>query len=132
MCRLRAAGLLSQAPDHSVAADRKVTVDVLRGYLDCPYLAHLLLSGQEGVKSDYEIVLAELEQAVKFKVTERLRSQHSDQSLLIGVVLDRSTLSNGPAFVLDAELRGDSFSIRFEGLKRVTGRSLLGDFHYVP
>ncbi len=35
-------------------------------------------------------------------------------------------------FVLDAELCTDSLSIRFDGLKRVKGRSQRGDFHYVP
>ena len=76
-----------------MAADRRITLDVLRGYLNCPYLAHLLLSGQEGIKSDYEIVLAELEQAVRLKVIDRLHSQHSDdKSLVTGVVLDRSML----------------------------------------
>ena len=79
-------------------------MDVLRGYLNCPYLAHLLLSGQEGIKSDYEIVLAELEQAVRLKVIDRFHSQHSDKSLVTGVVLDRSMLSKGIAVVLDAEL----------------------------
>lgn len=113
-------------------ADRKITLDVLGGYLKCPYLARLLLAGQEGIKSDYEIVLAELEQAVRLTITERLRSQYPDQSLVTGVAIDRSTLSKGAAFVLDAELRDDSLSIRFDGLKRVDGRSQLGDFHYVP
>jgi predicted RecB family nuclease len=115
-----------------VPADRKITLDVLRGYLSCPYLAYLLLAGQEGTRSDYEIVLAELEQAVRLTVTDRLRSQHSDQSLGISVAVDRSTLSKGFAFLLDAELRDDSLSIRFDGLKRVNGRSQPGDFHYIP
>jgi len=79
-------------------------LDVLRGHLNCRYLAHLRLSGQEGVKSDYETVLAEVEQAVKLKVMVRLRSQFTDQNLKIGVVLDHSTLSKGAALVLDSQL----------------------------
>jgi predicted RecB family nuclease len=116
----------------SVAADGKITLDILRGYLNCRYLAHLLLRGQDGIKSEYEIVLAELEQAVRLKVMDRLRNQYSDQSLVTGVVLDRSTLSKGTPFVLDGQLSSDGFSIRFDGLKRVNGASNLGDFHYVP
>jgi hypothetical protein len=115
-----------------VAADSKITLDVLRGYLNCRYLAHLLLGGQAGVKSEYEIVRSELEQAVRLKVMDRLRSKYSDQSLVTGVVLDRSILSKGAAFVLDGQLSSDRFSIRFDGLKRVKGPSNLGDFHYVP
>jgi hypothetical protein len=115
-----------------VGADRKITLDVLRGHLNCRYLAHLRLSGQEGVKSDYETVLAEVEQAVKLKVMDRLRSQFTDQNLKIGIVLDHSTLGKGPALVLDSQLSGDGFSFRFDGLKRVNGRSNLGEFHYIP
>lgn len=115
-----------------MAANGKLTLDVLRGYLSCPYLARLLLTGQQGVKSDYEIALAELEQAVRLKVTDGIRTQHSGQDLVTGVTLDRSILSNGPAFVLDAVLCSDSLSIRFDGLKKVKGVSQLGDFHYVP
>jgi predicted RecB family nuclease len=90
------------------------------------------LAGQEGTKCDYEIVLADLEQAVRLRVIDRLCRQHSDESLVTGGVLDRSALCIGAAYVLDAELRGDSLSIRFDGLKRVKGRSDLGDFHYLP
>jgi predicted RecB family nuclease len=41
-------------------------------------------------------------------------------------------LKAGPAFVLDALFENDSFSLRFDGLKRVVGPSKLGDYHYVP
>ena len=115
-----------------MAAERKITLDVVKGYLNCRYLAHLLFDGQEGVKSDYEIVLAEIEQTVRLRILDRLHAHYSPQILKIGVVLDSSILSSGAPFVLDSELRGDGFSIRFDGLKRVNGSSNLGDFHYVP
>ena len=118
-------GFCRNSLDCSVAAGSKITLDVLRGYLNCRYLAHLLLGGHEGIKSEYEIVLAELEQAVRLKVMDRLRSQYPDQSLVTGVVLDRSTLSKGAAFVLDGQLSGDGFSIRFDGLKRVSGPTFI-------
>jgi predicted RecB family nuclease len=49
-----------------------------------------------------------------------------------GVALDASALCRGTAFVVDAELCGENLSVRFDGLKRVSGRSQLGDFHYLP
>ena len=69
----------------SAAAERKITLGVLKSYLACPYLAPLLLAGQRG--SDYEIVLDELEETVRLKVTYGLRKQHSDRSLATGVSL---------------------------------------------
>jgi predicted RecB family nuclease len=115
-----------------VAADRKITSDVLKGYSNCTYLAQLLLDGRHGTKSDYETVLAEQEQVVRLNLTRHLRSQFSNDTLLSGVVLDRYTLSKGAAYVLDAELLGDGICIHFDGLKKVHGRSELGNFHYVP
>jgi predicted RecB family nuclease len=46
--------------------------------------------------------------------------------------LTAAVLKAGPAFVLDAVLEDDIFSLRFDGLMRVAGPSKLGDFHYVP
>jgi predicted RecB family nuclease len=132
VCGCGFAGLLLRAPEHAVVDNRKITLDILKGYLNCPYLAHLLLMRQEGIKSDYEIVFAELEQAVRVRVADRLRTQYSDQSLLTGVVVDRSTRSKGAPFILDGELSGDNYCIRVDGLKRVNGHSSLGDFHYIP
>jgi predicted RecB family nuclease len=115
-----------------VAADKVITLDVLRGYLNCHYLAHLLLAGQTGVISDYEAVLAESRQAVRLTVLERLRSREGSESVLTGAALDSATLGNGTAFLIDAEFDSEGVSVRFEGLKRVNGQSQLSDFHYVP
>ena len=46
--------------------------------------------------------------------------------------LTAAVLRAGPAFVLDALLEDDCFSLRFDGLKQVDGPSKLGDYHYIP
>ena len=86
--------LLALSPRWSalVAADKVITLDVLRGYLNCHYLAHLLLSGQTGVKSDYEVVLAESEQAVRVTVLKRLCDREGSESVVTGAVLCSATL----------------------------------------
>src|SRR5262249_13199643 len=48
------------------------------------------------------------------------------------VPLNVSTLQHGATLLLDAVLDDDALSLVFDGLKRVTGPSKLGDFHYVP
>jgi predicted RecB family nuclease len=52
--------------------------------------------------------------------------------VLSAVPLTAPTLKQGAAFVLDATVEDDCFSLRFDGLKRVDGPSKLGDYHYVP
>ena len=38
---------------------KKITRQVLESYLNCKTKAHLKLAGQQGIKSDYEGLLAE-------------------------------------------------------------------------
>jgi hypothetical protein len=39
--------------------EAKITRDVLESYLNCKYKGHLKLTGQRGVKCDYETLLME-------------------------------------------------------------------------
>ena len=38
----------------------KITRDIIESYLNCKYKAHLKLTRQQGTKSDYALLLAEL------------------------------------------------------------------------
>jgi predicted RecB family nuclease len=77
-------------------------------------------------------VLTELRNTVRLKAIEKIRAQYSKHTLAMGVTLTRSALSGGNQFLLDTELEDDRFSVHFDGLKKVDGRSDLGDFHYIP
>jgi predicted RecB family nuclease len=109
----------------------KITFDVLAAYLRCKYKGYLRLAGRTGIKSDYESTFVELSKKLRAKAIEKVRS-HFHQHIPNGIVLTRSTLSEGAPFALDVELQHEQFSVRCDGLKRVAGRSELGDFHYVP
>jgi predicted RecB family nuclease len=109
----------------------RITLDVLDAYLHCKYKGYLRLDGREGIKSDYESIFAELRKELRITAAEKILSQFR-QHIPIGIALTRSTLSRGAPFVLDAELQDDQFLVHFDGLKQVSGRSELGEFHYVP
>jgi hypothetical protein len=109
-----------------------VTRSVLEGYLHCKYLAHLRLGGREGLRSDYENAVLDVRWEQRLAITKTLQARYAEQGTALGVRVTRTELCKGAGLVLDAELRDDTFGVRFEGLKRVDGHSDLGPFHYVP
>src|SRR5262249_14143620 len=43
-----------------------------------------------------------------------------------------AALQQGPQYLLDGTLEGEVLALHFDGLKRMEGKSRLGDFHYLP
>ena len=108
----------------------KITRDIIESYLNCKYKAHLKLTRQQGTKSDYELLLAELRCEVRIGAIEQIAQHH--QGMERNLSLNLATLRRGACFLLDATLEDDQVSLVFDGLKRVEGPSRLGDFHYIP
>jgi predicted RecB family nuclease len=109
-----------------------ITRDILEGYLNCKYLAHLRLTGQEEAKSAYEDLLLQARLEQQLAAANTLHHRYCHDIIATGVNLARTTLGEGASYILDAELNDDVFRVRFDGLKKVNGRSDLGTFHYVP
>ncbi len=111
---------------------RKITREVLEGYLHCKTKAHLKLAGQQGIVSDYEALLLARRQEARQQAVAKILAKHPEAEVARGIPLTVAALQSGPPFVLDATLEDDLLSLGFDGLKRVDGASKLGDFHYVP
>src|SRR5207237_1250648 len=90
--------------------------------------------GQQGIPSDYELFLVERGGEVRRRAIEGILSKHEDQHA--GVLRDLPAtiplLKQGAEYVLDTRVEDQSVSIGFDALKKVSGASMLGDFHYVP
>ena len=106
--------------------------DSLEANLHCRYKAYLKLQGEVGVKSDYELLVHELREAVKRKATERIRRSCEEGDVSTQVRLTDPALRQGRAFILDATVETDVGALHLDGLKRVAGFSKLGDFQYIP
>jgi predicted RecB family nuclease len=115
-----------------MAMPPQITADLLEAFLHCRYKGHLKQAGQMGTRSEYEVLADEHRAAVRQRAIEQITARQADGEVLRAVPLTAPTLKQGMAFVLDATLEDDSFSLRFDGLKRVDGPSKLGDYHYVP
>jgi predicted RecB family nuclease len=109
-----------------------LTIQVIDGYLHCRYLGFLRIAGQRGEISDYAASLGIRRASVRAAALERIVHQFRDHVLASGIMLTSDVLRGGAPFLLDADLQRDDISIRFDGLQRVAGPSVLGDFHYVP
>src|SRR5262245_788561 len=110
----------------------RITADVLEAFLHCRYKGYLRQAGQAGTQSEFEALGAEQRAAVRRRAIEQITARHAGGELLSTAPLTAAILKQGAAFVLDATLEDDAFSLRFDGLKKVDGPSKLGDYHYVP
>jgi predicted RecB family nuclease len=110
----------------------KITREILEDYLYCKTKAHLRVAGQQGDKSDYEMLLASKREHVQRQAIGKILVAHPEEWVARDISLTADKLRIGSPYVLDAALDDDLVSLRFDGLKRVDGPSKLGDFHYVP
>jgi predicted RecB family nuclease len=110
----------------------KITRDVLESYLHCKYKGHLKLTGQQETKCDYETLLTEMRAEVRLAAIDKILARHPGQDIPRNIPLTASALKQGAPFILGLTLEDDLFSLAFDGLKKVAGPSMLGDFHYVP
>ncbi len=111
---------------------KKVTRAILESYLSCKYKAHLKLQGEPGLTSDYERMLLTSRQEVKQIAIGKILARHAATAVPTEVPLNLVALRKGPVFMVETTLEDESFSLRYDALKRLDGPSKLGNFHYVP
>jgi predicted RecB family nuclease len=110
----------------------KITYDVLEAQQYCRLKAHRRLRGDIGTKSDFEKIVLDTHQEIRAKAVTKIRRQHGEDELETGVQLSVAVLRRGTPFILNGRIEDDRHSIQFDGLKKVDGHSILGDFHYEP
>jgi predicted RecB family nuclease len=110
----------------------KITREILESYLYCKTKARLKLMGEEGNKSDYEVLLDANRQEVRQQAIGKILAKHSEEHVARDISLTANELRTGLSYVLSATFEDDIMRLRIDGLKKVDGPSNLGDFHYVP
>src|SRR5262245_25447537 len=110
----------------------KITGDVLESYLQCKYKGYLKLAGEQGLQSDYELLLRETRNQVRLAATDKLKAKHLEDDVLQGTSLTRARLKHGVPLLLESTAEDERLSIRFDALQKEAGPSRLGDFHYIP
>jgi predicted RecB family nuclease len=105
---------------------------MLESYLRCKTKGHLKVTGQEGMKCDYEAMLTGLRAEVRLKAIDAIIARHPGDQVARNIPITTDGLKRGPQYILDGTLEDDVLALHIDGLKRVPGESKLGDFHYVP
>ena len=59
----------------------KLTREVLESYQHCKTKAHLKLAGQQGIRSDYEGLLAETRQEVRKTAIDKMLARHAESEV---------------------------------------------------
>lgn len=110
----------------------QITSNVLESYLHCLLKGYLKLTGQSGCPSSHEELMSQLRSEVRLTAIDGILRGHSLNDVVRCTSLSIAVLKEGASFILDADLEFAPFSLHFDGLKRVSGASKLGTFHYVP
>jgi hypothetical protein len=110
----------------------KITREVIEAQLNCKYKSRLLLSGQHGVSTEYELLRREARTRIALIGSANLAALAKNGEVPRDVVLTRELLKGGAPLILRAAVEDERFSIIIDGLQKVAGASDLGSFHYVP
>jgi predicted RecB family nuclease len=110
----------------------EITREIVESYLNCKYKGHLKLTGQQGTRSDYEILLAESRDELRRRAIDKILARCQGEEMVRDVVLTTPVLKQGAAFIVNATLEDEHVALAFDGLKRADGPSKVGDHHYLP
>jgi predicted RecB family nuclease len=110
----------------------KITQHVLDAQQHCRLKAYFRLCGEAGVKSEFEKLEFDAQRAQHVRALAKIRRRCDEEEIKGDIDLSLAALRKGIPFILDGRMEDDRYLIRFDGLKRVSGASILGDFHYQP
>jgi predicted RecB family nuclease len=110
----------------------KITRIVLDAQVHCHLKAYFRLCGEEGIKSDFETLLLDALQEARAKAIGKILGHYADGEVEMDIPLSRTTLSKGIPFILHGQIQDNRQAIRFDGLKKVDGATIVGEFHYEP
>lgn len=110
----------------------KITREVIEAHLHCRYKGHLRLAGARAEPPAYQALKLRDRLRVRDRAAAAIRAGHGPDEVGSDLELSAAALKRGWAHLLDVRVEGDGVSLALDGLRRVPGRSALGDFHYAP
>jgi hypothetical protein len=105
----------------------KVDVSTIESFLNCKLKAHLKLTGESGIKSDYEAMIATATTASREQTIASLVARLGDGDTGRGIKINRSVLEQGARLLADVYVEDDVTLLRFDALKLAEEASGLGD-----
>ena len=109
----------------------KITREIFESYLACRYKGGLQLAEERGFTSNYEFLRKGLRARARIDAEGKL-ARDAGSNFIQGTCLAIDVLKRGVSLLLNLTWEDEQLNIRFDGVRRVNGKSRLGDFHYVP
>lgn len=105
--------------------------EVVESYIACPTKGHLRLAGECGSETDYTQLLAAANAEFRERASLMIR-RGSDEQTTVGSMATADVLTQGNPLLESATLSVDDLQFRSDALRKMEGRSKIGDFHYAP
>jgi predicted RecB family nuclease len=110
----------------------KINLEVLDSHLHCKTKGYLKLAGERGEPSAYGALLSERTGQVRAQASEKMLAIAEEGEVLRGVLLTPAVLKRQAAYLMEVKVEDEDLALSFDGLRKLTGASKLGDFHYAP
>jgi len=109
----------------------RITGEIIEAYLDCKTKVHLKLEGERDTKTDYELLRSEMREKIRLEAFKKVKAAHPETEVLRGLNATVSVLKRGGVF-LEAHIEVSAIHLIIDALRKTSGSSNLGDFHYLP
>jgi predicted RecB family nuclease len=110
----------------------KVTDTIVEHYLNCKYKAHLTLRGDAASSPDYRTQSPEERAAFISSAESAFLRQHGQVAAPRTLCLTSINPGLAPLVILNVTAEDDLHAFHFHGLLRVSGKSAIGQIHYLP
>lgn len=100
--------------------------NIFKSYLHCKYKAYLKLGGNNGNRSEYEIIQDEIKSQYKRDALKSVFSAYEEATPL------NSAIAEGKKVIVGAHISYGNLQSYCDFIERIPGKSDLGAFHYVP
>src|SRR5437879_280697 len=95
----------------------KITNEMLEAYCYCPQKFHLKLRGKQGIKTEYELMRAELRDSTRVRVIK----QHDATDVSDKIVrVTPARLETVSRYLLGGTYEDEDFEIKIDGVAKVT------------
>lgn len=111
---------------------REITREILKDFLKCKHKSHLKLMGMKGINSDFENMLRKYRSHFKQEATQKILVGSKESEVIRKATLNHQMLKLGAQWIINGVASHGQFTLLFDGIKKVGGRSKIAKFHYIP
>ncbi|MEM9214486.1 MAG: TM0106 family RecB-like putative nuclease [Cyanobacteria bacterium P01_F01_bin.150] len=113
-------------------AKSHITNELFDAFLFCKYKPYLLLNDVDGQDTEYIQLVSKLNRKFRLEVQQNLKATLRNNSQSKHEVLQPPNLYSGQDLILNISITKNDYHSQIDAVKRVSGKSSLGEFYYEP